>query len=65
MRFPNWTRYLGLLTGALLLLGCGDSNSHGMRNMQPGTAPPEKMELQTKKNKKPLPPEPPSPKAPP
>ncbi len=64
MGFPRWTRYVGFVTVSVVLLGCGDSNQ-GMRNMQPGTGPPEKLELKTKKGNKPLPEEPPPPKAPP
>jgi hypothetical protein len=65
MRFPHWACYVGVLTAVLLVLGCDDSKSKGMRNMQPGTGPDVQLEIKTKHGKKPLPPEGPPPKAPP
>jgi hypothetical protein len=65
MRLPRWTCYVGILTGVFLVLGCGDSKSGGMRNMEPGTGPAVQLDIKTKHGKKPLPAEPPPPKAPP
>jgi hypothetical protein len=65
MRFPRCVGLVSVLTGAALLLGCGDSKSQGMKNMVPGTGPPVQRDMPLKKGKKPMPPDLPPPKPPP
>ena len=65
MRFPRWVPLVSVLAGAVLLVGCGDRNSQGMKDMVPGTGPPVQRDLPLKKGKKPMPPDVPPPKPPP